>query len=132
MVMENYQKLSYLKSGRTTYGSSDFSKKISDKAITYSNGQNSGIVIENVSNAGEEITFDVKFTDTSNLDIWDVVGNKEVSNRTNNDIDMDVVGDKVYTVYNEDNKLKAKMFDGSNWVSLGDSIINNKGNNQQL
>ena len=43
-------------SGRTTYGSSDFSKKISDKAITYSNGQNSGIVIENVSNAGEEIT----------------------------------------------------------------------------
>ena len=88
--------------------------KISDKAITYSNGQNSGIVIENVSNAGEEITFDVKFTDTSNLDIWDVVGNKEVSNRTNNDIDMDVVGDKVYTVYNEDNKLKAKMFDGSN------------------
>ena len=119
-------------SGRTTYGSSDFSKKISDKAITYSNGQNSGIVIENVSNAGEEITFDVKFTDTSNLDIWDVVGNKEVSNRTNNDIDMDVVGDKVYTVYNEDNKLKAKMFDGSNWVSLGDSIINNKGNNPTI
>ena len=119
-------------SGRTTYGSSDFSKKISDKAITYSNGQNSGIVIENVSNAGEEITFDVKFTDTSNLDIWGVVGNKEVSNRTNNDIDMDVVGDKVYTVYNEDNKLKAKMFDGSNWVSLGDSIINNKGNNPTI
>ena len=119
-------------SGRTTYGSSDFSKKISDKAITYSNGQNSGIVIENVSNAGEEITFDVKFTDTSNLDIWDVVGNKEVSNRTNHDIDMDVVGDKVYTVYNEDNKLKAKMFDGSNWVSLGDSIINNKGNNPTI
>ena len=119
-------------SGRTTYGSSDFSKKISDNAITYSNGQNSGIVIENVSNAGEEITFDVKFTDTSNLDIWDVVGNKEVSNKTNNDIDMDVVGDKVYTVYNENNKLKAKMFDGSNWVSLGDSIINNKGNNPTI
>ena len=45
---------------------------------------------------------------------------------------MDVVGDKVYTVYNEDNKLKAKMFDGSNWVSLGDSIINNKGNNPTI
>lgn len=119
-------------SGRTTYGSSDFSKKISDKAITYSNGQNSGIVIENVSSAGEEITFDVKFTDTTNLKIWDVVGNEDVSNRTNNDIDMDVVGDKVYTVYNEDNKLKAKMFDGSNWTNLGDSVINIRGNNPTI
>ena len=119
-------------SGRTTYGSDDFSKKISDKAITYSNGQNSGIVIENVSSAGEEITFDVKFTDTTNLKIWDVVGNKEVSNKTNNDIDMDAVGDKVYTVYNEDNKLKSKIFDGSNWISLGDSVTNVKGNNPTI
>ena len=119
-------------SGRTTYGSDDFSKTIVDKAITYSNGQNSGIVIENVLNAGEEITFDIKFTDTTNLNIWDVVGNKEVSNRTNNDIDMDVVGDKVYTVYNEDNKLKAKMFDGSNWTSLGECIINKRGSNPTI
>ncbi|MBQ3420183.1 MAG: Ig-like domain-containing protein, partial [Romboutsia sp.] len=119
-------------SGRTTYGSDDFSKKISDKAITYSNGQNSGIVIENVSSAGQEITFDVKFTDTTNLKIWDVVGDKEVSNKTNNDIDMDVVGDKVYTVYNEENKLKAKMFDGSNWINLGENIISTRGYNPTI
>ena len=119
-------------SGRTTFGSDDFTKKISDNAITYSNGQNSGIVIENVSSAGEEITFDIKFTDTSNLNIWDVVGNTEVSNKTNNDIAMDAVGDKVYVVYNEDNKLKAKIFDGSSWTSLGDSIINSKGNNPTI
>ena len=119
-------------SGRTTYGSSDFSKKISDKAITYSNGQNSGIVIENVSSAGEEISFDVKFTDTTNLKIWDVVGNKEVSNKADNNIDIDVVEDKVYTVYNEGNKLKSKIFDGSNWINLGDSIANKKGNNPTI
>ena len=119
-------------SGRTTFGSEDFSKKISDNAITYSNGLNSGIVIENVSEAGEEITFDIKFTDTTNLDIWDVVGNTEVSNKTNNDIAMDVVGDKVYAVYNENNKLKAKIFDGSNWTNLGESIINTKGSNPTI
>lgn len=119
-------------SGRTTYGSGDFSKKISDKAITYSNGQNSGIVIENVSSAGEEISFDIKFTDTTNLKIWDVVSNKEVSNKADNNIDIDVVGDKVYTVYNEDNKLKSKIFDGSKWVNLGDSITNKEGNNPTI
>ena len=48
-------------SGRTTYGSDDFSKTIVDKAITYSNGQNSGIVIENVSNAGKEILKTIGF-----------------------------------------------------------------------
>ena len=45
---------------------------------------------------------------------------------------MDVVGDKVYTVYNEDNKLKSKMFDGSNQISLGDSITSKKGNNPTI
>lgn len=119
-------------SGRITYGNSDFTKKISDKAITYSSGQNSGIVIENVSNAGEEITFDIKFTDTKELNIWDVVGNEEVSNKTNNDVDIDVVGDKVYAAYNEDNKLKSKVFDGSKWTNLGESIINKIGNDPTI
>ena len=122
-------------SGRTSYGSDDFSKKIKDNAITYSTGQNSGIVIENVSEAGEEISFDVRFTDTSDLEIWDLVGNDIISGKSNSYIGMDVVSNKIYTVYNEgDNKtiLKAKMFDGSKWVSLGESIINETGSEPKI
>lgn len=117
-------------SGRTSYGSSDFNKKIGDKAITYSSGQNSGIVIENVSEAGDEITFDIKFEDVSNLGVWELVGNEPISNNVDYYMDMDVVDNKIYTVYSEGEMrkvLKAKMYDGTRWVPLGDSILNEEG-----
>ncbi|MBS5951704.1 MAG: hypothetical protein KIC47_15555 [Clostridium sp.] len=102
---------------------------------TYSNGQNSGILIDNVSEAGEEITFDINFADTSNLGIWDVLGEKVVSIGSDYNIDIDVVGNKVYTVYSEGefNKiLKSKMYDGSKWITLGDNILNEQGNEPKI
>lgn len=63
-------------SRRTSYGSSDLTKTLTDNAITYSDGQNSGIVIENVGQAGDTITFDVSFNENiANADYW----NAEVS-----------------------------------------------------
>lgn len=59
-----YMQNSYLsaESSRTTYGSSDASKTLTDNAITYSDGTNSGIVISNVGSAsGDTITFDISF-----------------------------------------------------------------------
>lgn len=53
---------SYLseESGRTSYGTEDLSKGLSDNAITYSDGQNSGIVISNVgATSGDQISFSV-------------------------------------------------------------------------
>lgn len=112
-------------SGRTSYGSEDFSKGISDNAITYTSGINSGIVINNVSEAGgDEITFDISFTDTNKIGVWNVLGNDMISNSSNDNNNIDVVGDKVYTVYSEGKKLKAKMYDGQKWISLGDNILN--------
>ena len=122
-------------SGRTSYGSDDFTKKVGDNAITYSTGQNSGIVIENVSEAGSEISFDIRFTDTSTLGIWDTVGNKVVSDKSDGNIAMDVVSNKVYTVYNEgerNKKLKAKMFDGTKWINLSESVLDQKGNDPKI
>lgn len=55
---------SYLsaQSQRTSYGRADPEASLSDGAITYSDGTNSGIVISNVGEAGgETITFDVTF-----------------------------------------------------------------------
>lgn len=48
--------------GRTSYGSSNPNATLTDGAITYSDGTNSGIVISNVgSNAGDKITFDITY-----------------------------------------------------------------------
>ncbi len=50
-------------SGRTSYGSSDINATVTENAICYSDGMNSGIVISNVGNTqGDQITFDITFT----------------------------------------------------------------------
>lgn len=44
---------------------------IADNAITYSDGTNSGIVIENVGSAsGDTITFDISFADDGQEGRW--------------------------------------------------------------
>lgn len=49
-------------SGRTAYGSANPAATLSDGAITYSDGTNSGIVISNVGSAdGDTISFDITF-----------------------------------------------------------------------
>ena len=75
---------SYLsaESGRTSYGSSDASKTLSDNAITYSDGTNSGIVISNVGSAnGDTITFDISFTADS-TQYWTTITNGHPNEQT--------------------------------------------------
>ncbi len=56
-------------SGRTTIGNSDLN--ITENALTYSNGTNSGIVISNISESSNDyMTFDVSIPESSDLDIW--------------------------------------------------------------
>lgn len=64
-----------LESGRTAYGSSNPNATLSDGAITYADGTNSGIVISNVgSAAGNQITFDITYADVSGGSYWTSVG----------------------------------------------------------
>lgn len=56
-------------------GSPDPDDGIEDGAITYSNGVNSGICIENITVSGDKLTFDVKFTETDRQSGWHTVPN---------------------------------------------------------
>ena len=57
--------------GRTSYGTHDMTAGIEQNAITYSDGTNSGIVIENVgSTKDDKITFDISFADDGNESKW--------------------------------------------------------------
>lgn len=65
-------------SGGTSYGSADLSKTISDGAIVYSDGQNSGIVLSNISAPGDTLSFDVSFANTSDIGVWNNLGGSSV------------------------------------------------------
>lgn len=61
-------------SGRTSFGTSDVSDRSSSRAITYTDGTNSGIVIRNVGSAGgDTITFDLEYSIDMNGKSWDSV-----------------------------------------------------------
>ncbi len=65
-------------SGRTSYGTHDMDKSLSDGAITFADGTNSGIVISNVGSAeGDQITFDITFAEVSEDDYWQNVSAQE-------------------------------------------------------
>ena len=58
-------------SGRTSFGNTSPTAGLSDNALTYSDGTNSGIVIKNIgSAAGDTISFDIEFADASDSSVW--------------------------------------------------------------
>ena len=79
-ILNGYEKADYTnldksflsaESNRTSYGTHDKNAGIADNAITYSDGTNSGIVIENVGSAsGDTITFDISFADDGQEGRW--------------------------------------------------------------
>ncbi len=81
----NYQQAHLsAETGRTRYGSSDFEDSLSEGAITYSDGTNSGIVISNVgSAAGDQITFDITFYKQEEGTLWNIVATEEEGAGTN-------------------------------------------------
>jgi M6 family metalloprotease-like protein len=77
--------------GETSYGLADFSAKVTDNTIFYSNGKNSGIVISGitVSSDGNSITFNITYPDYTSLNLWDKTGSSFGASLTG-DIDMDI------------------------------------------
>lgn len=82
--------------GRTSFGNVDMNAKISDNALVYSDGQNSGIVIDNIGSAGDSISFNVSFADMQNVGVWNNLGGSILSQSDNSVLDMAVNGSAAY------------------------------------
>ncbi len=102
----NYQQAHLsAETGRTRYGSSNFEDSLSEGAITYSDGTNSGIVISNVgSAAGDQITFDITFYKQEEGALWNIVASEEEGAGTNGSAScMDKDGN-IYSILRKGNR----------------------------
>ncbi|MGN0496596.1 MAG: hypothetical protein ACI4GW_10255 [Lachnospiraceae bacterium] len=99
-------------SGRTEYGSDDSAKNVTENAITYSDGTNSGIVIKNVGSAtGDTISFDIEFNDLSEAygGYWEEVAHTSVASGFNEiDSCMDEQGN-IYVLASNNSGSSSKI-----------------------
>ena len=103
-----------------SYGSRDFECSVTDGAITYSDGQNSGIIIENVgSSAGDQITFDITILDIPAANFWTNVNTKYDENMSFVDSYMDTDGSIYYLTQNINNKIQLYRYSDKKWLKIG-------------
>lgn len=119
---------------RTSIGSADFSADITQGALCYSDGRNSGIVITPTAQSDDSITFTLAYPDYSQADLWDAVANADGSNATfgSNVIGVQLVADgaDLYALvassnaYQQQsaNKYQVMKHDGSIWSNVGGEV----------
>lgn len=113
-------------SGRTGYGCEDISAGLSDNAITYSDGTNSGIVIKNVGSADDDtISFDISFSRTNEDNYWETVTagrNNENSKSISSYMDTDGTLYCLQTAYDSSGGGTGfyKMKDGT-WTKISEA-----------
>ena len=114
---------SFYTSGETV-GLEDLEKTYSDGALTYSDGSNSGIVINNINVTDTNLTFDVQIPDSSTLDLWENTNYPD--NNASNVSSVDYNGD-LYVAHYENNKLILNTLDDTtnNWNSLSNTNLPN-------
>lgn len=115
---------SYLssESGRTSFGSADPAASLAENAIVYSDGTNSGIVIGNVgSSAGDQITFDITFTDFSNGDYWKTVSEHGEDTYRMEDSFMDTDG-TLYVLRNDNSSTRLYKYSRGVWSPCSDAL----------
>lgn len=106
---------------RKSLGSSDLSAPFTQDTIFYSNGNNSGIVIDNIRfNADGTLTFHADFPELSGETYWQPLG-ESIQNLKYSSITGSGDGTKLYlTGIQDDSKAVTYCYDETNgWVSLG-------------
>lgn len=111
---------------RTSIGTADFSADITQGALCYSDGRNSGIVITPTAQSDGSITFTLAYPDYSQADLWDAVANADGSNATfgsNVDgVQIAADGNDLYALVRSGNAYQVMKHDGSNWTNVGGEI----------
>lgn len=106
-------------SGRTSFGSKDLTE--TSNVLSYSDGRNSGIVLKNIGNAGDTISFDVEFTDLTGQSLWKNCGAGGKVDTEADARDLHIATDSkggLYAAYEKDHIYVKKYIEGT-WQSMG-------------
>lgn len=112
-------------SGRTTMGSADMSATLEDGALTFSDGTNSGIVIQNVSgSAGSQMTLDVTIPNASEVDGWTDTGFPDAKALTYEAKTVTILEKEgiLYAMAYHSGNLQAYQYQENTWTALGSGI----------
>ena len=111
--------------GRTTVGNSDLNSK--DKALLYSDGTNSGIVLSEIgSSSSNSITLNVSIPNKNDLDVWNELKYDDINKNSGYKVQTSIeMNNKIYVGSITNNKLYTTVYDNGNWstISNGTNIV---------
>ena len=111
--------------GRTTVGNSDLNSK--DKALLYSDGTNSGIVLSEIgSSSSNSITLNVSIPNKDDLDVWNELKYDDINKNSGYKVQTSIeMNNKIYVGSITNNKLYTIVYDNGNWstISNGTNIV---------
>ena|GEM_PF-2169416 len=111
--------------GRTTVGNSDLNSK--DKALLYSDGTNSGIVLSEIgSSSSNSITLNVSIPNKGDLDVWNELKYDDINKNSGYKVQTSIeMNNKIYVGLITNNKLYTTVYDNGNWstISNGTNIV---------
>lgn len=117
-------------SGRTSIGSSDMSATLSDGALTFSDGTNSGIVISDVSSSsGSSMTCTVTIPKAESFDLWNDTGLTDLTGggtSTSKTMDIENYGGRPFVVSATGKTIYSQTYNGSAWTQLGSAVSLNQ------
>ena len=131
-IVENAQVgLASYKATRQEIGSLDMTKKITDDAICYSDGRNSGIKINVTAQTDDSVSFNIQFADYSALKLWSPVtdrdGTSPFSSITASAAKAVADGNDIYILAEDIRSANILKYDGSDWKNLGECASGSSG-----
>ena len=110
-------------SQRHTLGTADMGKTITDGAICYSDGRNSGIQIEVTAQKADAAVFTISFPDYSQMDFWETAvgtdGKLPSMEETTFGVKTAAEENSLYVLAEGLNSAQVFRYDGTTWTDLG-------------
>ena len=131
-IVENAQVgLASYNATRQEIGSLDMNKKITDDAICYSDGRNSGIKINVTAQTDDSVSFNIQFADYSALKLWSPVADRDgtspFSSITASAAKAVADGNDIYILAEDIRSANILKYDGSDWKNLGECASGSSG-----
>ena len=109
------------KGARMSIGVSDLGADITQGALCYSDGRNSGIVIKATGETADSITFELTYPDYTAADLWDTLAGADGATLPVDvgNVQTVVDGHDMYAAFNLPSSYCIMRYDGSKWHDMG-------------